>query len=88
MIEKALRELGIDKIGYYDKDKSYVVDIDDSDEWGEYDSILEKSDYDFLDEKSTLNYNNSNQVYQKDDLQISLIADFDNDLYKLVVQEV
>ena len=87
--EKYLRELGIDKVGTYAEDDSYVVDLDDSKDFGEMYSKLDRSELDPLDYSSIMTVHNASLLYQFENIyQVSLIADFDEDTYKMVFREL
>lgn len=86
-IEEMLSSIGITKKGEYSDDDTYTIGLSNSNEFGRISSILDKSDlvepieessY-FTDESGSLDYKVG------DDYIISLIADFDNDYYTLVV---
>ena len=87
MLEKEfLQEIGINLSGYYDKSHKYVVDLSDSDEYGRIFSKLNKSDLvEENDSASQITVNNSTVVYEGEEYDIILQADFDNDLYKIIV---
>lgn len=87
MLEKEfLQEIGINLSGYYDKSNKYVVDLSDSDEYGRIFSKLNKSDLvEENDSASQITVNNSTIVYEGEEYDIILQADFDNDLYKIIV---
>jgi hypothetical protein len=88
-MEKFLKDIGITSKGHYGEDKSYIIDIDDSDEFGKYYSRLGKSDLLDEDENSSLiAEENASIVFEGDDYIITLLADFDKDLYKLVCKEI
>ena len=87
-MEELLRELGITKKGEKSKDGSYVIDIDNSDEWGKYFSKLDRnSDVEELEENSMLVTHGANIMFVYKDMQINLIADYDSDSYKLVANK-
>ena len=88
-MKEFLKELGITDNGEYSKDNSYVIDIDDSDTYGKYYSKLDKSDLvDEIDDNSLLTLHNSSINFEGDNYLITLIADFEQDLYKLVCKEI
>jgi hypothetical protein len=88
-LEKFLEKIGITQVGHYTKSNSYVIDLEDSDEYGKVYSILDKCDEIEEDEdSSTLNIHNSNIIFESDDYQFVLIADLDQDTYKLVCKEL
>lgn len=87
-MESVLRKLNIYLEGSYSKDGSYVIDIYDSDDFGRIYSLLDNNNnVEELDDSSLLNQHSANISYLYDDYQLTLIADFDEDLYKLVVTE-
>lgn len=87
-LEKFLEKLGITQVGHYTKTNTYIIDIEDSDEYGKLYSLLDKSDEIEEDEdSSTITVHNSNLVFESDNYQLTLIADFDQDTYKLVCKE-
>jgi hypothetical protein len=87
-VEKLLRELNIYLEGSYSKDGSYIVDIYDSDDFGRIYSLLDNNrNVEELESSSLLNTHSANISYLYDDYQLTLIADFDEDLYKLVITE-
>lgn len=86
-IKDFLNSIGIYKEGNF-KDKQYIIDISNSNEFGKYYSILNKSDLVNEDiEVSTVNVENSNIKFNSDDFDLTLIADFNNSIYKLIVEE-
>ena len=88
-IRKVLQELGIEERGNYSKDDSYVIDLPDSDTFGKIYSKLDKNDdVEYLEDNSLLTVNNASMYYRYDDVQITLIADFLNDEYKVVANRV
>lgn len=87
-LEKFLEELGITQVGHYTASNAYIIDIEDSNEYGKVYSLLDKSDAVEEDEdSSTITVHTSNIVYESEDFQFTLIADFDQDTYKLVCKE-
>jgi hypothetical protein len=87
-LEKFLEKLGISQVGHYTKTNTYIIDIEDSDEYGKIYSLLDKSDEIEEDEdSSTITVHTSNLVFESDNYQLTLIADFDQDTYKLVCKE-
>ena len=86
-MEEFLNSLGIE--GQLQKSKSsYVLDILDSNEYGRIYSILDKSDEVEEDPESsqvTLDY--SSIQFYNDEYNIQLIADFENDEYRLTIKE-
>lgn len=90
-IRELLDKLGLNKyVGTYSNQNSYVIDIKDSDEWGRINSKLYASNLlDYQDEVSFLNMDNGNQVYNyEDEYQITLMNNFEEDTYQLVISEM
>ena len=88
-LEKFLSEIGISPVGHYTKSNSYVIDIEDSDEYGKIYSSLDKCEELVEDEdSSTITVHTSNIVFESDDFQFILMADLDQDTYKLVCKEI
>lgn len=88
MLKDELKEIGITDTGYYSKNNSYIIDIDDSDKYGTYFSLLDKSniveeDYD----SGLLTLTNSSLTFQSKEYRYVLLADFENDAYKLICSE-
>ena len=84
-MEKFLEKLGIVDKGHYTSSGSYVIDIDDSNTYGKYYSSMDKSELLNEDEdSSTITIHTSNIIFRSEDYQFNLIADFDQDTYKLV----
>ena len=85
-----LKRLGITNKGSFARNGSYVIDIEDSDEFGKIYSILDKNpDLEYMENNSLLTIDNGSLYYLYDrKYQINLIADFKNDNYKLVATEV
>ena len=89
-MEKFLRSIGINKVGTYGKNDSYIIDLNDSDEFGKVFSTLDNNEeLEYMDENNLLTVSNATMIYRyKDQYQVQLIADFNNDAYKLVVNEL
>ena len=92
-LEQLLRELNIHITGSYTNKNTYVIDLEDSNEYGRIYSLLERSDLlELINDTSFLNSENGSMEYRYEDeegtiIQLSLIANWDND-YKLVVMKV
>jgi hypothetical protein len=88
-LEKFLKEIGITQVGHYTTSDAYVIDIEDSDEYGKFYSRLDKCEDLIEDEdSSTITSHTSNIVYESEKFRFTLIADFDQDTYKLVCKEI
>lgn len=86
-MEELLKQIGITEKGEYTKDGAYVVDIRDYNEYGKYFSLLEKSELDEIQDTSQITIHTTNVTYISDKYQITLQADLDEDIYKLVVTQ-
>ena len=87
-LEKFLSQIGVNQVGHYTKTNTYIIDIEDSNEYGKIYSSLDRSEE--LEEdadSSTITVHNSNIVFESEKYQLTLIADFDSDTYKLVCKE-
>lgn len=90
-MDEMLYEIGIDDlVGQVGKNDSYVIDLSSDSEWGRVYSLLEKCENVYQLEENNLltTHNASLQYVWKDDYQITLKADFDNELYSIVFVEV
>ena len=82
-MEQFLKKLGINKHGFYSKDQSYVIDIENSDEYGRFYTILDKSsELDELEDNNLLTVHSASVSYANEKFQLTLLGDFDEDLYK------
>lgn len=80
-----LTKLGIDKIGVFDKQSNYVIDLEDSNDIGRYYSKLSASNDVYEDEsRSKISYTSSSIIFIGEKFTITLISDFDSDDYKLI----
>lgn len=87
-MEEFLRKLGIDKTGEKGLNGTYVITIDNSDDYGKYYSKLDKSQLIEEDEESSqITMETSSIQFVNDDYTITLLADFDADTYKLTIKE-
>lgn len=90
-VEKFLDNIiGIKLVGTYAKDNSYVIDLDTSEDFGVIYSKLDKNDeLEYMDTNSLLTSHNASLLYKyNDEYQVNLIADFDGNTYKLVINEI
>ena len=88
-MKELLKKIGITEVGYYSKEKNYVIDLEDSNHFNKVFSKLQKSDLvDENEDSSVVNLSVSNILFLSDDYSLNLIADFDQDIYKLVVTEL
>ena len=89
MLEELLNELKINSRGSYSQDGSYVIDITNSDKWGAFYQRLEDTDLlDLQEESSLLTEEEASLMYTNDDFVFTLMADFNENIYKLVIKEL
>lgn len=85
-MDKFLKKLGITQYGTYEAKEKYVVDLADSDEYSKVYTILDKSDEVDLDNDLTLVTDVMSELtYLSDDYDIKLIANFAENVYKIIV---
>ena len=88
-MEEVLKEIGITRKGEYSKRGSYVIDMEDSDDFGRMYSILDKNkDVEELGDNAINNIHTINLIYLYGDYQLNLTADFDADKYMLIVTKL
>lgn len=93
-VEELVKSLEIDKTGTYSDKNNYVIDLESSDEWGKMFSLLDSDEeLDMQEDTNVLSEDNSSYswLYESEDdktFQISLIANFIEDTYKIVIAEV
>lgn len=85
-MEEFLKQIGITEEGHETTDGNYVVDLEDSDHFNKIFSKLDKSDLvEENEDSSVVNVNITNILYIGDEYAVNLVADFNEDAYKLVV---
>ena len=88
-MKELLKTIGITAAGYFSSDGNYIIDFDDSDQFNAAFSKLSKSDQvEENEDSSVINLNVSNVLFLADGYSLNLIADFEQDIYKLVVTEL
>lgn len=88
-MEDFLHNLGILAHGTYTDDGAYSIDLANDREYSRMFALLGKTEsVKQLEDISTVTFENANVLFQSDDYVISLIADWDNNIYKLVCKEV
>lgn len=88
-MKELLKKIGITEAGYFSSNNNYVIDFDNSDEYNKAFSKLDRTDLvEENDDTSVINMSVSNIMYSNDDFSLNLIADFDDDTYKLVVTDL
>lgn len=84
-----LRKLGIMEEGTRTSNHNYVIDLEDSDHFNRIFSKLDKSDLvEENEDSSVVNLEVTNILYIADGFSLNLIADFEQDIYKLVVSDL
>lgn len=87
-MEEFLKELGIDRKYEQSDSGSYVIDLKDSIDYGRIYSILDRSDLiDEDSESSQVTEDTSSVQYSNDEYTLTLLADFNEDQYKLTIRE-
>lgn len=89
-MDEILKEIGIDLEGTFDTEGGYVVDLNSSTQFGKIYSKLDKNeDLNFLESNSILTVDNASLIYRyEDEAEITLLGDFNNDKYQLVVNKL
>lgn len=88
-MEEFLKELGIQGTPQRTDDNTYVLDIEGSDNYGRIYSRLDRSDLIEEDEASSqLTMDTSSLRYENDEYQLTLLADFNEDKYQLIIQKI
>lgn len=88
-MEDLLKQIGITEEGHYSEDNNYVIDFEDSNQFNKAFSRLEKSDLvEENEDSSVINLEVSNVLYVGEGYSLNLIADFSQNLYKLVVTDI
>ena len=88
-MQELLKELGIDKIGEYSEDNSYVININDSNEFGRIFSKLDRNDrLEELEDSTILTPFDTSMIWLYNNYQINLLGDLAQDLYQLVITEI
>lgn len=86
-LEKALQDIGVNLDGY-ESSNSFICDIASSDEYSKYYTIMSnRSDYEYIPELSMLNENNNVMFYEGSNCNIKILANFDEDLYRIIAEE-
>ena len=87
-MEEFLLDLRIDKPGEYGADGSYIIDIEDSEEYGRYYSKLSNSDLvEEQEDSNILTDSNSSYQFTSEDYTITLTGDLLGDVYKLDIRK-
>ena len=89
-LETDLKNIGINEVGEYSKNGSYVIDLKDDADFGRMYSLLDTSyNVEQEDDSVLLTRHNAQLIYTYDNkYQLVLKADFDNNLYSLVCNDL
>ena len=88
-MEEFLSEIGIHDNGSKTPDGNYVIDFESVDDYNKAFAKLDRAtDLEETEDSSVVNSSVSNIIYTNDEYIITLTADFDNDNYTLVMQEI
>lgn len=90
-IEEYIKSLGIDKELEKGESNSYIIPLMNSNEFGKIFTKLEKAeDLDPLEDNQVVTEQGSSLVYESSSQPyiLNLIADFDGDVYQLVINEI
>ena len=90
-MEEMLAELNLDHLpGEWGRGNAYVIDLGSDVEFGKIYTLLDNAKDVYQEEESVLlTVHNSQIIYTyKDEYQLVLKADFDNDLYSLICSEL
>lgn len=95
MFKDLLTDLRINQIGTESKEKGihqYIIETDNVEIYGVWFSKLDKSDYlDIIENNQIVTEDNSSIFYKtvdKPTFLINLIADFNSDTYKIVINSI
>ena len=88
-MKELLSKIGINLEGEMSEDGNYVVDIPSDSEFNKCFSRLDNSDLvEENEDASVVNLEVSNVMYESDKFTLNLIADYSQNVYKLVVSEI
>lgn len=88
-MNELLKRIGITQRGYWGKDNSYIIDLNDSNTFGKVYSLLEKSDLiDSMDDNDLISSDNISVLYTNDEYLFNLIMNLEQDSYQLIVTEL
>lgn len=87
-VKELLSDIGIDDIGKY-KDNKYIIELDGSDEFARYYTLLDSFDKSTLRDEGSMAQEFATVLsYIVDDYKINLNANFTDDYYSCVISEV
>lgn len=82
-VEDVVNELGVEDLGHYDGDM-FLVELNSSDE---YSSLYSEISTKFNTETSMSSFEDARSVtvFTNDSIEITATADYDNDLYSILI---
>ena len=87
-MEELLKTLGITDTPVKNG-KVYNIDIANSDEYGKIYSKLDRmDDLEEVTDSSQMTYESASIQFENDELLVTLLADFEEDLYKMTIKEL
>lgn len=88
-MKELLQKLGITQPGYYSSSDTYVIDFENSDQYSKAFSKLDRSDLvEEIQDSSISTVTVSNVLYANNNYSLNLIANFEDDEYKLVIHSM
>ena len=88
-MKELLSKIGISEAGHFSEEGNYVIDFETSNQFNKAFSKLDKSDLvDENEDASSITLETSTVMYVAEGFTLALIADFDQDTYRLVVTEI
>lgn len=87
-MEQVLLDLGITDEGQYNEDNEYEIYLTSDDDFARIYSKLDKSNLDEDDSSASLTEDDASFRYYSDNYEITLVANFLENIYKLIVREV
>ena len=88
-MKELLNKIGITQAGFFDKDKSYVIEFETDQDYNKAFSRLDKSDeLEEDDDASAITLDTSIVVYTNDKYKLALVANFEQNKYELRVTEM
>lgn len=88
-IETMLKDIGIQRKGNMTRSGAYMIDLEDSEDFGRFYSLLDRSNkVRELDDNNINNIHTIVLLYIYKNLQITLSADLDEDKYSLVATPI
>ena len=86
-LEAFAKQLGFKKPGTV-KHNKYIIELTDSDEYAKYYTILDHSDLELTDTSSMSSEFANVLVYKNDEYKVTLNANFTDNYYTVVVEEL